>query len=379
MVIRRWNGSRICRWLWLAFILLALGCGGGGSDSGDPVPSPTPTRPPGVLSISASIRTEPTPADINELIARYLEAFDLAQGAGANGQFSSYTWADLEPTNGDYRLDDLQSAIEHVEAEGLTLLLGLQVINTVARAVPPDLEDVQWNAVLMRTRMRALLDRIFPIVQGHVSYISIGNEVDVYFEPLSLAQAAEFQAYIIFFEETREYIRANLPGVQVGVTFTAGGLLGAHGAEWAELNDRADALVATYYPLNADFTVRAPDRPLTDFAALAQTAGDKPVVLQEVGYPAATLIGSSENRQAQFISYVFEAWRAADGQIPFLNLFLLHDFSQEQLDWLGPFYGLDDNANFMAYLATLGLRRADGQARVAWDTLLEGSAAAGLR
>ena len=249
----------------------------------------------------------------------------------------------------------------------------------MARAVPPDLEDVQWNAVLMRTRMRALLDRIFPIVQGHVSYISIGNEVDVYFEPLSLAQAAEFQAYIIFFEETREYIRANLPGVQVGVTFTAGGLLGAHGAEWAELNDRADALVATYYPLNADFTVRAPDRPLTDFAALAQTAGDKPVVLQEVGYPAATLIGSSENRQAQFISYVFEAWRAADGQIPFLNLFLLHDFSQEQLDWLGPFYGLDDNANFMAYLATLGLRRADGQARVAWDTLLEGSAAAGLR
>ena len=74
-------------------------------------------------------------------------------------------------------------------------------------------------------------------------------------------------------------------------------------------------------------------------------------------------------KQAAFVTNVFTAWKAANGRIPFLNVFLLHDFTQSMCDDFGVYYGLPNVPSFKAFLCSLGLRKADGTARQAWSTL----------
>ena len=357
----------------IGFATFLMGCGGG-SESDSPPPEPG-NVPPGVLSISAYYRTEPPPATEAETIQRYLEALVLAQTAGANGQFSSYTWSELEPIQGSYDLQNLSDTMQHAENQNLTVLVGLQVINTVARAMPLDLVDEPWNSQTMISRMHALLDQLIPLMQGRVDYISIGNEVNGYFVGL---HAAELAAYTVYFADAVDYIHTHLPGVAVGVTVTADGLLGAGTTTWFDLNRHSDVVVTTYYPLESDFRVKPSDQPLSDFPALVAFAAGKPLVLQEVGYPSSTIIGGSEARQAQFVQYVFNAWLSSDGAIPFLNLFLLHDFSDDLVDSLVSYYGVP-GSNFREYLATLGLRYTNGDEKAVWPALLQAAADAGLR
>ena len=102
------------------------------------------------------------------------------------------------------------------------------------------------------------------------------------------------------------------------------------------------------------------------------------VVFQEVGYPSATQLNSSESKQAEFIHQVFAAWRDSQQRIEFLNLFLLYDFSSDLVNNLTAYYGLSD-ANFVAYLATLGLRNTNNTGKAAWPVVLQEATDSHLR
>ena len=98
--------------------------------------------------------------------------------------------------------------------------------------------------------------------------------------------------------------------------------------------------------------------------------GVRPLILQEVGYPASTLLGSSEQQQAQFVTNVFDAWAPRGDRIPFLNVFLMHDFPQTLCDYFTQYYGLPGNERFSQFLCTLGLRKANGTPRLAWTAFV---------
>ena len=169
----------------------------------------------------------------------------------------------------------------------------------------------------------ALIDALAPHLDENVRYLSIGNEVDAYLSN----HPDEWDAYTRFYNAAA-YVRLVLPGVQVGVTVTYGGTQ-ADPVEVARLTASSDVFIMTYYPLNADFTTQAPESPLTDFPRMIAMMGEKPLLLQEVGYPAGEGLGSSEAQQAEFIQAVFDAWDAAGAKIPFLNLFAMGDFSDQ--------------------------------------------------
>lgn len=370
-----WPGVRVNGRMWmLVWICLWLGgCGNGSSDE----PAAPPVTGPGVLSISAYYYTEPPAADNNELLARYLEAFERVRDAGAKGQFQSYLWSDLEPTVGNYnsgKLQEFASGMQHAETNQLTQLVGIQLINTVARQVPASLASADWDSNAMINAMHGLLDQLIPHMRNRVRYISIGNEVDVYFQGRS---QDELDAYRVFFDDAAQYLRQRLPGVQVGITVTAGGWLGSNVQRWLDLTASSDVMIATYYPLQADYSVQPPQAPAQDFPALLQLAGSKQLVLQEVGYPSSTINGSSEAMQAEFFHQVFAAWRDSDGRIPFLSLFLLHDIASDLVDVFTVYYGVPD-PKFRAYLDSIGLRNRDNTDKLAWPAVVEEAAATAL-
>ncbi len=106
-------------------------------------------------------------------------------------------------------------------------------------------------------------------------------------------------------------------------------------------------------------------------------AGNRPVVLQEIGYPAGQLNMSSPAMQAEFVRQFFDAWDEVGGAIPFLNYFQLHDFPDDLCDAFLGYYGISAPA-FREFLCTLGLRKANGEARPAWRAFKEAAAAHGF-
>jgi hypothetical protein len=146
----------------------------------------------------------------------------------------------------------------------------------------------------------------------------------------------------------------------------------------ATLNAAADVWIATYYPIDGYFVPRTPGAALTELPQLTGLAGGKPLVLQEVGYPSASSLGSSEQAQAQFIANVFQVWRTLGSQLPFVNFVSLHDTTASVCAQFALYYGVGtlggDVNNFKAYFCSLGIRRSDGTPKPAWNTFLGQSA-----
>ncbi len=298
------------------------------------------------------------------------KAFLLSYNAGARGLMSTWTWRDLEPgpAGGETKWADLNGALGLSRDWGLRQYLGIQLINTTRRELPSDLANEAWDSARMVQRFKALLDTLLSSRQGRVRYLSVGNEVDAYFR----LHPSEWAPYERFLTQVYAHAHALDPNIQVGTTITADGLLGASPVEAARLARLGDVWMVTYYPLSlspSGVSVRDPSAVSEDVQHLLDLVGTQDIVFQEVGYPAATSLGSSEALQARFVGAMLDTWHAHRVRIPFLNFFLLHDFTAQMCDDFGVYYDAAGVPGFKDFLCTLGMRKATGEARQAWTAL----------
>ncbi len=330
-------------------------------------------EPERVLAMSSVPPLEPPPETLSrdELVKLFVDTVQTSVEAGVNGELIAKRWSELEPAGGDFQLDELAGDITYRRTTyQQTFLVGIQVLNTTAKETPADLLDVPFDDPRMLERFKALIDALLPYFEEDVRWLSIGNEVDVYLETHD-----QWESYQIFYEAAVVYLHEVAPSIQVGVTFTYGGAQ-VMTDRLLELNEASDVLILTYYPLESDFQVQPPNAPLRDFPAMLALAGNKPLILQEVGYPSAEVLGSSEEKQAEFVTHVFEAWDQAGDKIPFLSFFAMGDFSDQLTEQLSGYYGITGAENFTAFLRTLGLRQVDGTPKLAWQAFVEGAAQA---
>jgi hypothetical protein len=300
----------------------------------------------------------------------------MAYGAGARGYFVAYPWNALEPKNGVSNLKDMKDALDYLgNKRGLTLLLGIQVINSTAKAIPGDLASAPFDGQQTKARFHGLIDRLKGNLNPHVKYLSIGNEVDMYLSQHS----GEWAAYRSFYQDAVAYAHSVLPDVKVGATTTFTGATGNAQNQVADLNKTSDILVLTYYPLGGGYRPQAPSTGGQDLAKMVAMAQGRQVVLQEVGYPTSAQLGSSDQNQAAFITSVLKGWQSVGGgAIPFLNVYELHDLATDTCNQLAGSYGLGNDLGFKAYLCTLGLRKADGTPKAGWQSLVDGIRSTGL-
>jgi hypothetical protein len=325
----------------------------------------TPESSAPILAISALPALDPKPADYAQAA---IKGLDLAYKVGVRGMFLSDKWSDLEPFPEKYRLDDLANSIAYLGQRGFTVELALQVLNTTAKETPSDLMPMSFNSKRMKDRFHALIDALLPRLNRHVAYLSIGNEVDVY-----LAAHGGWTAYKEFYDDAVAYVHNVTPWLKIGVTGTFIGATGASADDIAALNESSDVWILTYYPLKPEFMVKEPTVPLVDIPRMVTLARGRPLILQEVGYPTSPLLGSTGQKQADFVANVYSAWRAESGHIPFLNFFVLHDFTPKMCDDFTAYYELPYNANFYEFLCSLGLRKADGTPKPGWKAFVDGA------
>ena len=314
--------------------------------------------------------------DVNEAAdGDYDPAFRLGREVGAQAVSLSIPWDTFEVAPGVFspEPDFLAIANAYYPASDTSLAITLAPIDTNQLRVPADLAGLAFDDPRMIERFnRALEQALSRVPDTQVSVLAIGNEVDVYLQQ----DAGRCAAYAVFFAAASDHARSLRPGLRVGTKATSSGLLGESRACLEAINRHSDVILATYYPLRSDFSVRPPSSPAQDFAALVEAAGSKPVYLLEVGYPSSELLGSSEAQQAEFVRQVFTAWDAQAQAIPYLCFTWMHDISDDALRDYQDYYGLDAPP-FAAFLATLGLRTRDGQDKPAFRALAEEASARG--
>lgn len=352
-------------WVVAGLMVLLSACGGGGS--GDTRPLSGPVQGARILGM-----------DVKEIPSvTYAMAYDQAMALGVREVSLSLDWALLEPSLGNY--DNTLPAIINVfypmQAGDVTLVL--RPLDTPGPSLPADLAGRAYDDPAVIAAFEAFLSNLHAQLpelnaSGKLRWIHIGNEIDAWLG----ADAARWGQWRTFFRAARAQVRSLWGNsVQVGSIIQFPVLMDAtQSALYATLVADLDIAVLTYYPLNADFTMRPVSTVADDFALMSSALAGKTIFLQECGYPSSTTNNSSLAQQAEFISAVFSAWDTYADRIRLIDIAWQYDVSDTQVDqWVNDF-GMAGDPNetaFRAYLGSLGLSNFDATEKPALQRLRE--------
>ncbi|OGW51409.1 MAG: hypothetical protein A2Z50_07045 [Nitrospirae bacterium RBG_19FT_COMBO_42_15] len=350
-------------------LLLLVSCGGGSSNSNNTNSSNTNQQPPVQSTRILGIGVKSVPS------VTYAIAYDQAMALGVREVSISLDWRILEPTVGNY--DDTLPVIINVfypnKSGDITLVL--RPLDTSGPRLPAGLTGLAFNNPAVITAFENFLTHLHAQLttlngSGKLKWIHVGNEIDntLGSDPIQWSQ------WETFFNAAKIRIES-LWGTQVVVSSVIQfGALSNINTRTHYLNflPNLDSAVLTYYPLNADFTVRPPSTVAADFDFIVSIISGKPILLQECGYPSSTINNSSETLQADFISAVFNAWDTHRDRINLIDFSWQYDVSEATVDQWVIDYGMSGHPNeneFKHYLWTLGLSNYDGSEKIALQRL----------
>ena len=291
------------------------------------------------------------------------EAIRLLGAAGATHFHYSMTWSRVERQPDNFTLTDDLSTLN--ASAPLPLAFTLKVIDAGTRQVPQPYASLAWDSPEMVAGVARLIDRIAPLLGSRPWSYAVGNEIELYFS----RHPDEIAAFARMLEKLKPVVRDRHPGA----SFTTVWQLSAVGdikTAYAPVFASLDHVALTYYPVNPDLTVRPPDAVYDDLAVALQSSSPLPIALQEIGYPTAALLGSSQERQRDFMRHAFAAVSAAGPERVLGMTYLFQsDLPQWLVNDLVKAYQFE-NANFRAFLTTLGLRDDRDRPKLAWDEFI---------
>jgi hypothetical protein len=266
------------------------------------------------------------------------------------------------------------------QAAGKQVSLNIGTYDTNNKFVPACAASMAFNSATVKTMFQYLLDVTFAELNTSPALdllsLNIGNEVDVSLGACVTPLAGAWAQYKDFYDQSATYARTKRAGLKVGVTGTFAGLTDSATAPcMALLNANSDVISVTYYPMNADFSMKDPSVIAADFAKLVALYPSKPIYIQEIGYSSGSAyVGSSETKQSEFVQNVFSAWDTYKDNIKAVSFLSIHEHSATAAADFGIQYGVCPGAScnsFKDYLQYLGLRTysGDGTDKAGFTTL----------
>jgi hypothetical protein len=310
----------------------------------------------------------------------YDSAYAYAQTGCMESIHLTFAWSSIEPSSGNFDTNYISNVLDiadiYYPAYGTKVELQIPTMNTNVKVTPTDLVSTDFDDIIMINRFKTLLDTLFTHIPNvQLSALNIGNESDIYMG----SDANQYSQYSTFLDSIVPYAKQlyfNLHGtdLKVGTTFTYDGLVGTSTSSLCQaVNNGLDIIALTYYPLNPGFTMESPLVVNSDFSSLVGIYSDtlQPIYFTECGYASSDSCNSSDALQAQFFQNVFTSWDTYYDNIKYLTLFKTTDWSQQEVNDLGLFYGITD-IKFLEYLRTLGVRTwdNDGTNKPAYETIL---------
>ncbi|MDD5171516.1 MAG: hypothetical protein PHF60_00590 [Candidatus ainarchaeum sp.] len=207
----------------------------------------------------------------------------------------------------------------------------------------------------------------------HPDYYFVGNEVDVYLSP----HRDQVPAFKELLRYTREKVHAASPSTKVGFTVTYHDALRNNATDIIEtLAEDADLIGYTSYGYGEPFRFDNVSAGAAYIRDIRNLVPGKPYAIVETGWSSSSMLGSSEDKQAEFAGEFFSYLGETDAE--FINWFELHDgkdCTAAAEGFLVDAPELKENEEFMEIfkesLCTLGMKYNDDTPKKAWDVWLE--------
>lgn len=322
---------------------------------------PAPSTFGGIVSVNANLSS-------SEPLSNYTSDYQAVYSIGARGAQTAAPWVSLNPTGSTFDFSMIAnpyfglSALESIGFEAI--FLNIPIVAIDKRTMPADIASLAFDDPIVKGRFHALIDVIKDQLTDRVKYVALGNEVDTYFA----SHPSEWTAYVSLVEDARNYLRSLKPNIQVGVTTTFEGASSTAASQVASLNANMDIVALTYYPTGSSFVVHDPATVKDDVAKMTALANNKPVVVQEWGYPSSGALGSSEQMQADFLANSFMQLKAqGSARFPFVSFFKYRDWNASYVETIT---GQTPGQNFYEFMSSLGLKKNDGSPKAGYTILV---------
>ncbi len=297
-------------------------------------------------------------------------------------------WGILEPEAGKYVKAELERALQDQKSKGLKPFISLTTMDTGGYSMPPFyMEDggeklkggMTMGSPEITAGFNRLLDWLVPLCKEYdVWAISIANEPETMFEEFP----GEIEGLSTFLRSARQHAHSLNPDLAITVTLGAGAVL--DNERWIKrLVAESDIATFNYYALNHNTLDVLGDMALVKahIKQLMAAAGDRYVVIQELGCPAGyegkpSTMRASLEKQKRFFETMAESI-AAHPKLRAAFVFQLVDWSPELAKWfneslLGEEAAGSTGDKLTEWIMTTGLIRfADGEARPAWPIFLD--------
>jgi len=306
----------------------------------------------------------------------YQQALSLARSNGVQLSHYYVQWGEIEKSPGVYDWTVPDYVFEATYLEDLQLSVVVNVIHTsVIGRVPPDLEGVPFDDPAFATRLSQFLATFADRYAGRLNYLSIGNEVNIYFG----IHRDEIEAYAAVFDQARAAIHQHQPDLPVGMVFAYHDAERQGTLDVVQTLNRGDFIAFTLYLYNEGFRFTRPTSLIGEYLdKMLDLAGETPMAVVEIGWSTADSLEGTEADQAEYVHQVFSGLKDRKEDIRFISWFILHDTHREgcydqALTFFEP--GLEPDPasmdTFVTFLCHFGLRHADGTPKQAWDVWVQ--------
>jgi hypothetical protein len=280
---------------------------------------------------------------------------------------STIAWDELEPSPGSYSVSRIVDEIKLADANGLSKALNIRTVDSGADRMPADLRGRAWDDPLVISRFAAAVNYLLGRLPSGVQWLHLAYEVEPYFSARPNA-ISSFRTFLGMSEAAiRPKTKASI-GIIFGFDATK-----ASNSVFSQLADLSDHIAFDYYDLKAatPYSHVSVTAPRFDVPTMLAMAGNKQVILTEVGFSTSTASGGGTGLQATFFQNVLDEVRKTRGQIAAVNVWSLNDLTLSLGNSAANYYGVNSSIN-VQFLTSLGLRTSMGVAKPAYPVVRAG-------
>ncbi len=214
------------------------------------------------------------------------------------------------------------------------------------------LSDTEWRLMYKRA--------VVEIVEAsRPRYLSVGNEVNRWYEKYGLEGANGFTHWVSLYEEIYDEVKELSPETTVFCTFSREIVGENREADMAVLDlfdpDKLDMLVLTSYPHSVQGVNRPSDIPTDYYSSVAERMPGKPFGFSEIAWPSMDAFGG-EQAQAEFVASIPKLITGQGLDLELLMWPWLHDLGEEDSTGLIKYSG-EEKEGFAEWMSLYGSTR----------------------
>ena len=284
-----------------------------------------------------------------------------------------------EPRQGDYKWQDFtadddpfRARLRQLKEDGYTIAVTFKNVEDDEKRMPLYLEGRPFDDTELLARWAAFLKAFVQRYGAWIDFLNLGHQVNNYFGK----HESEWPAYVKFVAAGAVTVRREEPKISVGVVLNH---TDDPGRFWRDLAPVCTHFAMTYTTpcsiLKKDPTLGAlnpkdPNFFAKTFDAAMRMAGNRKLLLTEVGCPTHPSLDSSPAIQAQFITALFAWLRRAEPRVAGLSWTGDKDWPYDATkDALTKMFGdqVLGLRGFIRLLTSRGLRYEDGKKKPGYD------------